>query len=160
MDKTERGYPEERGSTRLLARESIITKMSPPAPASVPTACISSISVDHCWLQLDSIPGKAVQSGGEGGSRENHSGSALVGTASYKENLRLTAQSAKLTKAVQNVLKPVNTLQQQWCRREQPEGGVGGQLTSSAQKRWAKTCPQAGSSESPGAGGVAGALKL
>lgn len=53
-----------------------------------------------------------MQSGGEGGSRENHSGSALVGTASYKENLRLTAQSAKLTKAVQNVLKPVNTLQQ------------------------------------------------
>lgn len=67
---------------------------------------------------------------------------------------------AKLTKAVQNVLKPVNTLQQQWCQREQPEGGVGGHLTSSAQKRWAKTCPQAGSSESPGAGGVAGALKL
>lgn len=77
MDKAERGYPEERGSTGLLTQENV-TKMLPAAPASVPTVRIFSISGDHPWLQLDSVPGKVVQRGGEGGSREKHGGSALV----------------------------------------------------------------------------------
>lgn len=134
--------------------------MSPPAPASVPTARISSISVDHCWLQLDSVPGKAVRSGGEGGQQREPQRLGAGRNSKLQREPETHCAVAKLTKAVQNVLKPVNTLQQQWCQREQPEGGVGGQLTSSAQTRWAKTCPQAGSSESPGAGGVTGALKL
>lgn len=40
------------------------------------------------------------------------------------------------------------------------ESVVSEQLTSSAQKRWIKACPQAGSGESLGAGVVAGAKKL
>lgn len=134
--------------------------MSPPAPASVPTARNSSISVDHCWLQLDSVPGKAVQSGSGGGQQGEPQQLGTGRNSKLQKEPETHCAVAKLTKAVQNVLKPVNTLQQQWCQKEQPEGGVGGHLTSSAQKRWAKTCPQAGSNESPGAGGVAGALKL
>lgn len=43
---------------------------------------------------------------------------------------------------------------------QRAESVVSEQLTSSAQKRWIKVCPQAGSAESLGAGVVAGVKKL
>lgn len=61
VDKTEPGYPEERGSPGLFTQENV-TKMLPAALASVPSVRIFSVPGDHPWLQLDSVAGKAVQS--------------------------------------------------------------------------------------------------
>lgn len=116
VNEKERGCPEERGSTGLLARGSIITKLLPPAPASVPTAQISSISVDHCWLQFYSVPSEAVQSEGEGWGQQGEAQQLSTGRNSKLHREPEThCAVAKLTKAVQNVPKPVNILWQRWC---------------------------------------------
>lgn len=46
VDQMERGYPEV--ERQYCSLERIVTQMLSPAPASVPTARIASISGDHC----------------------------------------------------------------------------------------------------------------